>query len=65
MIRPDETPEGCLVREVLEETGYQITKADPVATFFSSPGGSTERIFLFCAEIRRANKTGEGGGRET
>lgn len=62
MIRDGETPEACLIREVYEETGYQLTKADPVATFYASPGGSTERIFLYCADIRRTDKTGAGGG---
>jgi ADP-ribose pyrophosphatase len=65
MMRDDESAEQCLIREVHEETGYQVTRADPVATFFASPGGTTERIFLYCAEVRRANKTGQGGGDES
>ncbi len=59
---PDESPLQCLIREVQEETGYQLTKATPVSTFFSSPGGSTERIYLFYAEVRTTNKVTEGGG---
>jgi len=57
-----ETPLQCLVREVQEETGYQLTHAMPVSTFFSSPGGSTELIHLFFAEVRATDKTSEGGG---
>lgn len=60
--KAQETPLECLVREVQEETGYQITHATPVATFFSSPGGSTELIHLFYAEVRSTDRTSEGGG---
>ncbi len=60
--KAQETPLQCLVREVQEETGYQITHATPVATFFSSPGGSTELIHLFYAEVRSTDRTSEGGG---
>jgi len=62
MIKPGESPEACLMREVIEETGYQVTEYTPVATFFSSPGGSTERIFLYFAEVRQTDKVGAGGG---
>ncbi len=57
-----ETPLQCLIREVHEETGYQLTQATPICTFFSSPGGSTERIYLFYAEVRTTQKLAEGGG---
>ena len=62
MVKPDESPEACLIREVKEETGYQIKEFTQVATFYSSPGGSTERIFLFFAEVRQTDKVAEGGG---
>lgn len=60
--QPLEKPIDCLIREVREETGYQLTHATPVATFFSSPGGSTEMIYLYYAEVRKVAKIEEGGG---
>jgi len=60
--RPEETPLQCLIREVAEETGYEITQAAPVSTFFSSPGGSTERIHLFYAEVQSTDQKSKGGG---
>ena len=59
---PAETPMQCLIREVKEETGYEIAKATLVSKFFSSPGGSTELIHLYYAEVRRPDKKSEGGG---
>ncbi|MGO9983205.1 MAG: NUDIX domain-containing protein [Rhodomicrobium sp.] len=60
--KPEETPLQCLIREVQEETGYQLTQATPLCTFFSSPGGSSERIYLFYAEVRKIDKRSGGGG---
>jgi len=57
-----ETPLECIKREVQEETGYRITEAKPIFTFFSSPGGSTECIFLYYAEVKETDKVAEGGG---
>ena len=62
MIKVAETPEQCIVREIQEEVGYQISELVPVATFFSSPGGTSERIFLYYAEVRSTQRTGAGGG---
>lgn len=62
--RHTETPLQALIREVREEAGYQLTHATPIAKFFSSPGGSTELIYLYFAEVRRVDKTAEGGGCE-
>src|SRR4029079_16624378 len=44
------------------ETGYQVSDVMPIATFFVSPGGTSERIYLFYAEVRRTQKIGQGGG---
>lgn len=62
IIQEGETPERCLVREVREETGYNITEIVKIAQFFSSPGGSSERIFLYYAEVRPFDRVSEGGG---
>jgi nudix-type nucleoside diphosphatase (YffH/AdpP family) len=62
MIDGDETPEAAVIRETMEETGYHISNPRLIAKFLSSPGGSSERIFLYFAEVRNADKTGPGGG---
>jgi nudix-type nucleoside diphosphatase (YffH/AdpP family) len=62
MIRVHETPGQAVVREVLEETGYRIESPEHVATFFSSPGGTSERIFLFYAVVEDVDKVGPGVG---
>jgi ADP-ribose pyrophosphatase len=63
MIAQGETALDAAVRETLEETGYQISNPTHITTFFSSPGGSSERIFLYYAEVGDADKVQEGGGR--
>jgi nudix-type nucleoside diphosphatase (YffH/AdpP family) len=62
MIDAAETPEQAAIREVLEESGYGIRNLIPIGTFFSSPGGTSERIFLYFAEVGAADRAGEGGG---
>jgi ADP-ribose pyrophosphatase len=62
MIDLDETPETAIIREAEEETGYSISHLTRIAQFFSSPGGSSERILLYFATARSANKVGDGGG---
>src|SRR5262245_34376451 len=57
MIRGGESPEQAVIREVFEETGYRIEDPEHVATFFSSPGGTSERIFLFYAVVEDADRT--------
>ncbi|HEY1362308.1 MAG TPA: NUDIX domain-containing protein [Xanthobacteraceae bacterium] len=65
MIDPgDETPEAAVIRETREETGYQIRHPRLIAKFFSSPGGSSERIFLYFAEVRDRDRVEKGGGLE-
>lgn len=62
IVQEHETAHATMVRELLEETGYQVSQLIPIATFFPSPGGTSERIFLFYTEVRRTQQTGSGGG---
>ena len=64
MIDGDETAEEAAIRETLEETGYRIEKPTLIAKFFSSPGGTSERIFLYYARVNDAARPGSGGGLE-
>jgi nudix-type nucleoside diphosphatase (YffH/AdpP family) len=64
MVEPGESPEDAVLREIWEEAGYKIEigSTTPIGTFYVSPGGSSERIFLYYVEVRDADKIGTGGG---
>ncbi len=62
VIEKQETPEQCIIREVHEEIGYQVRDLTPIATFYVSPGGTSERICLFYAEVTDADHIAQGGG---
>ncbi len=55
-----ETPEATIRREIEEEMGYAVDRLELIQDFYSSPGGSSEKIHLFYAEV--SHNTGEGGG---
>jgi ADP-ribose pyrophosphatase len=57
-----ETPEAAVIRETFEETGYRINRPQLIGRFFASPGGTSERIFLYFAEVADADRAGDGGG---
>ena len=57
-----ENPEECIIREVEEETGYQITTVQKVFETYVSPGAVTEILHLFIGEYNSSMKVSEGGG---
>jgi ADP-ribose pyrophosphatase len=57
-----EAPAAALARELHEELGYRLLHAEPIADFYVSPGGSSERIHLFYAEVAETARSGTGGG---
>ncbi len=63
-VEENEDPQDCIVREVMEELGYKIEMPELIGTFYTSPGASTERVFLFYAEVNSNDKRGKGGGQE-
>ena len=58
---PDETFENAAIREVQEEAGASIVSLIPIYSFFTSPGTSSERMHLYCAEIDSTNLGGVFG----
>ncbi len=60
----NENPQDCVIREVMEELGYKIVDPKLISTFYTSPGASTERVFLFYTEVSKQDKTEKGGGNE-
>ncbi|GHO69883.1 ADP-ribose pyrophosphatase [Ktedonobacter sp. SOSP1-52] len=61
-INENEQPEACIRREIHEEIGYQVHDLTYIATFYVSPGGSSERIILYYAEVGNADQVAVGGG---
>ncbi len=62
MVDAGEDPEAAVRREILEEIGFSVTKLERISVFYVSPGGSTERVFLYYAEVDDAGRVTAGGG---
>lgn len=45
----DETPLQVIQRELLEEAGMQTEKLHFICDYYTSPGGTTEKLSLYCA----------------
>ncbi len=45
------TAEDFLKQQMLEEAGYRVSRVREIGRFFSSPGGTSELIHLFYAEV--------------
>ncbi|WP_343552484.1 GDP-mannose pyrophosphatase NudK [Pantoea sp.] len=58
----DDTPEDCIRKEAIEETGYQVGKVHKLYEVYMSPGGVTELVHFFAAEYSDAQRTNDGGG---
>lgn len=63
MVDPGETPEQTLRRELEEEIGLTLETFESIAVFYPSPGGSSEQIYLYYAEVsgERAKYKATGG----
>jgi len=55
-------PAECARREALEETGLALGQLELVATVWTMPGISTERMHLYLAPYGPADRQGPGGG---
>ena len=48
-LEPGETPEACARRELTEETGYRAGRLTELASYYTSPGYTDERMTIFHA----------------
>jgi len=46
----------------MEEIGYEAKKVQHITTFYVSPGGTSERIYLYYASVVPKDQTSTGGG---
>lgn len=64
VIDDGESPEDCIRREALEETGYRLDKVEKVFEAYMSPASVTELIHFYIAPYTPDRKEAEGGGLE-
>jgi len=57
-----EDPSEAMRREIHEEIGYLPRKLEHISTFYLTPGGSSERIILYYAEVDESQRVSSGGG---
>ena len=62
IIEDGEDPADAARREAFEETGLELGELEPVGCYWTSPGVTTERSWLFLASYAAADRTAAGGG---
>lgn len=58
--KPGEDPRDAMKREIMEEIGYETDSIKLIDECYMSPGGTTEIITIYYAEV--SNQVEEGGG---
>ena len=51
VMNPGESPEEVALRESIEESGLAPTELMPILNYLVSPGGTTEKVWLFCGKV--------------
>ncbi len=64
IIDDDDSPKETAYKELREEIGYKTGKLTKINEFYVSPGGSSERIYLYFAAVEEEDRIEEGGGLE-
>jgi len=57
-----DSPEICIKKEALEETGYKIAEVQQVLESFMVPGSVMQKLYLFIGEYTDDMRVSEGGG---
>jgi ADP-ribose pyrophosphatase len=62
IVAAGEDPADSMARELREETRLEARRLEHIFTYFATPGGSTERIFLYLAEVDGEGAAGRIAG---
>lgn len=57
----DQSPEDLIKRELKEESGLEAKKLHKICEYWVSPGGSSEYLTLYCAEVNASGAAGIHG----
>lgn len=61
MIETDETAEQVVRREADEEAGLVIGRTEKALSYLSSPGGTSERMYVYVGEVDSSHASGIHG----
>jgi ADP-ribose pyrophosphatase len=61
VIEPGETPEEVIRREAVEESGCHLQEVVPICEYLVSPGGTSERLSLYCGKVDASRAGGTHG----
>lgn len=61
MIETDETAEQVVLREADEEAGLVIGRTEKALSYLSSPGGTSERMYVYVGEVDSSHASGIHG----
>ena len=64
IVEKNENPDEGILREIAEETGFEVQQAVKLFELYSTAGSVTEILHYYGAEYSPKDKTGEGGGLE-
>lgn len=64
-LKTGEDPLEGIRRELVEEIGYEMQHSEFIGKYYVSPGGTSERIFLYYATVSPSQKVADGGGLAT
>ncbi len=64
MLEEDESVEETIRREAVEEAGCEIHDLIPIMHYYTTPGGCSERIKIFCAHVDSTKISGIHGSEE-
>jgi nudix-type nucleoside diphosphatase (YffH/AdpP family) len=61
-VEEGQEPVEAMKRELIEELGLPVRRIHHITTFYTSPGGLSERVWLYYAEVSQSDRVSRGGG---